>query len=366
MTFLQYANPGVQSLSPYQAGKPIEELERELGITNIIKLASNENPFGFPDSAKQAIQRQLNDLTRYPDSNGFELKATIAKKFDLKPSQITLGNGSNDLLELVAHTFAGEQDEIIFSQYAFIVYPLVTGAINAVAREVPAKNWGHDLNGFLAAINDKTKLIYMANPNNPTGNFLSEAEIDTFLAKVRSNIIVVLDEAYTEFTAEQERVDSFALLKKYPNLVVTRSLSKAYGLAGLRIGYAVSNPEIADLFNRVRQPFNCNSLALAAAVAVMNDDAFVEKVAENNRVELNRYEAFCAKYGLAYIPSKGNFITIDFKRPAAPIYDALLREGVIVRPIAGYGMPHHLRISIGLPEENERLFNALIKVLDLS
>lgn len=366
MTFLQYANPGVQSLSPYQAGKPIEELERELGITNIIKLASNENPFGFPDSAKQAIQRQLNDLTRYPDSNGFELKAAIAKKFDLKPSQITLGNGSNDLLELVAHTFAGEQDEIIFSQYAFIVYPLVTGAINAVAREVPAKNWGHDLNGFLAAINDKTKLIYMANPNNPTGNFLSEAEIDTFLAKVRSNIIVVLDEAYTEFTAEQERVDSFALLKKYPNLVVTRSLSKAYGLAGLRIGYAVSNPEIADLFNRVRQPFNCNSLALAAAVAVMNDDAFVEKVAENNRVELNRYEAFCAKYGLAYIPSKGNFITIDFKRPAAPIYDALLREGVIVRPIAGYGMPHHLRISIGLPEENERLFNALIKVLDLS
>ena len=365
MTFLQYANPGVQSLSPYQAGKPIEELERELGITNIIKLASNENPFGFPDSAKQAIQRQLNDLTRYPDSNGFELKAAIAKKFDLKPSQITLGNGSNDLLELVAHTFAGEQDEIIFSQYAFIVYPLVTGAINAVAREVPAKNWGHDLNGFLAAINDKTKLIYMANPNNPTGNFLSEAEIDTFLAKVRSNIIVVLDEAYTEFTAEQERVDSFALLKKYPNLVVTRSLSKAYGLAGLRIGYAVSNPEIADLFNRVRQPFNCNSLALAAAVAVMNDDAFVEKVAENNRVELNRYEAFCAKYGLAYIPSKGNFITIDFKRPAAPIYDALLREGVIVRPIAGYGMPHHLRISIGLPEENERLFNALIKVLDL-
>ena len=366
MTFLQYANPGVRSLSPYQAGKPIEELERELGITNIIKLASNENPFGFPDSAKQAIQRQLNDLTRYPDSNGFELKATIAKKFDLKPSQITLGNGSNDLLELVAHTFAGEQDEIIFSQYAFIVYPLVTGAINAVAREVPAKNWGHDLNGFLAAINDKTKLIYMANPNNPTGNFLSEAEIDTFLAKVRSNIIVVLDEAYTEFTAEQERVDSFTLLKKYPNLVVTRSLSKAYGLAGLRIGYAVSNPEIADLFNRVRQPFNCNSLALAAAVAVMNDDAFVEKVAENNRVELNRYEAFCAKYGLAYIPSKGNFITIDFKRPAAPIYDALLREGVIVRPIAGYGMPHHLRISIGLPEENERLFNALIKVLDLS
>ncbi|MDD7544200.1 pyridoxal phosphate-dependent aminotransferase, partial [Actinobacillus porcinus] len=223
----------------------------------------------------------------------------------------------------------------------------------------------HDLDAFLAAINEKTKLIYIANPNNPTGNFLTEAEIDGFLAKVRSDIIVVLDEAYTEFTAADERVDSFTLLNKYPNLVVSRSLSKAYGLAGLRIGYAVSNPEIANLFNRVRQPFNVNSLALASAIAVMNDDAFVQKVAENNRQELKRYEAFCQQYGLEYIPSKGNFITIDFKQPAAPIYDALLREGVIVRPIAGYGMPNHLRISVGLPEENDRLFNALVKVLNL-
>ena len=365
MSFLQRANQGVQSLSPYQAGKPIEELERELGITNIIKLASNENPFGFPESAKKAICAQLDELTRYPDSNGFELKQAISRKFKVNPEQITLGNGSNDLLELVAHTFASEQDEIIYSQYAFIVYPLVTKAINAIAREIPAKNWGHDLNGFLAAINEKTKLIYIANPNNPTGNFLTEAEIDAFLAKVRSDIIVVLDEAYTEFTAADERVDSFGLLNKYPNLVVSRSLSKAYGLAGLRIGYAVSSPEIADLFNRVRQPFNVNSLALASAIAVMNDDAFVQKVAENNRQELQRYEAFCQQYGLDYIPSKGNFITIDFKQPAASIYEALLREGVIVRPIAGYGMPNHLRISVGLPEENERLFKALVKVLNL-
>lgn len=365
MSFLQRANQGVQSLSPYQAGKPIEELERELGITNIIKLASNENPFGFPESAKKAICAQLDELTRYPDSNGFELKQAISQKFKVNPEQITLGNGSNDLLELVAHTFASEQDEIIYSQYAFIVYPLVTKAINAIAREIPAKNWGHDLDGFLAAINEKTKLIYIANPNNPTGNFLTEAEIDTFLAKVRSDIIVVLDEAYTEFTAADERVDSFGLLNKYPNLVVSRSLSKAYGLAGLRIGYAVSSPEIADLFNRVRQPFNVNSLALASAIAVMNDDAFVQKVAENNRQELQRYEAFCQQYGLDYIPSKGNFITIDFKQPAASIYEALLREGVIVRPIAGYGMPNHLRISVGLPEENERLFKALVKVLNL-
>lgn len=363
MQYIDLANQGVKTLSPYQAGKPIEELERELGISNIIKLASNENPFGFPESAKQAIQQQLNDLTRYPDANGFELKATIATKFGVQPNQITLGNGSNDLLELFAHTFATEGDEIIYSQYAFIVYPLVTKAINATAREIPAKNWGHDLDGFLAAINDKTKLIYLANPNNPTGNFLSHAEIEAFLAKVPSRVLVVLDEAYTEFTEPNKRVNSFKLLQTFPNLIISRSLSKAYGLAGLRIGYAVSNPEIADLLNRVRQPFNCNSLALAAAQAVLNDDEFVKKVAENNRLEMARYEAFCTAQGLAFIPSSGNFITIDFKRPAAPIYDSLLREGVIVRPIAGYGMPNHLRISIGLPEENDRFFTALLKVL---
>lgn len=363
MQFIDIANEGVKSLSPYQAGKPIEELERELGIQNIVKLASNENPFGFPQSAQQAIQAQLPYLTRYPDANGFELKKVIAEKFGVLPTQITLGNGSNDLLELFAHTFASETDEIIYSQYAFIVYPLVTKAINAVAREIPAKNWGHDLDGFLAAINDKTKLIYIANPNNPTGNFLSHQEIEQFLAKVPERVIMVLDEAYTEFTAPTERIDSFALAQKYPNLIISRSLSKAYGLAGLRIGYAVSHPEIADLLNRVRQPFNCNALALAAAVAVLQDDNFVQKVAENNRAEMQRYEAFCQQNNLEYIPSKGNFITIDFKRPAQPIYEKLLREGVIVRPIAGYGMPNHLRVSIGLPQENDKFFTALLNVL---
>ncbi|WP_133543321.1 histidinol-phosphate transaminase [Mesocricetibacter intestinalis] len=369
MKYSDIANKGVQSLSPYQAGKPIEELARELGIDNvgdIVKLASNENPFGFPESAKQAILMQLEQLTRYPDSNGFELKAALAQKFGLTAEQITLGNGSNDLIELIAHTFAAEGDEIIFSQYAFIVYPLISKAINAVAREIPAQDWGHDLAGFLAAINQKTKLIYIANPNNPTGNFLSHAQLEEFLAQVPPHIIVVLDEAYTEFTAARERVDSFALLKSYPNLILSRTFSKAYGLAGLRIGYAVSAEEIASLLNRVRQPFNCNSLALAAAQAVLQDDAFVEKAAHNNRVEMQRYQEFCHEHGLEYIPSKGNFITIDFKRPAAPIYQALLREGVIVRPLAGYGMPEHLRISIGLPEENTRFFTALSKVLSLA
>ncbi|MFD0966318.1 histidinol-phosphate transaminase [Seminibacterium arietis] len=363
MEFINIANQGVKTLSPYQAGKPIEELERELGISNIIKLASNENPFGLPESAKVAISRQLDELTRYPDANGFELKAAIAKKFAIDPNQITLGNGSNDLLELFAHTFASDEDEIIYSQYAFIVYPLVTKAINAVAREIPAKNWGHDLAGFLAAINSKTKLIYIANPNNPTGNFLTHQQIADFLVEVPEHVLVVLDEAYTEFTPQDQRVDAYALLKKHRNLILCRTFSKAYGLAGLRIGYAVSDPSIADLLNRVRQPFNCNSLALAAAVAVLNDDTFVEKVAKNNRTEMQRYEQFCLAQRLEFIPSQGNFITIDFKQPALPIYQALLHEGVIVRPIAGYGMPNHLRISIGLPEENDMFFTALVKVL---
>ncbi|MDA3977598.1 histidinol-phosphate transaminase [Gallibacterium sp. AGMB14963] len=363
MKFLEVVNQGVKKLSPYQAGKPTEELERELGIHNIVKLASNENPFGLSDSAKQAILNELNQLTRYPDSNGFYFKQAVAKKFQLDPAQITLGNGSNDLLELIAHTFASEDDEIIFSQYAFIVYPLVTQAINAKAVVIPAKNWGHDLDAFLANITDKTKLIYIANPNNPTGTFLTTAEIEAFLAKVPSHIIVVLDEAYTEFTDENERVPSFELQKKFANLVVCRTLSKAYGLAGLRIGYAVSDPEIADLFNRVRQPFNCNSLALAAATAVINDDDFLHKVAENNRQGMQQLVQFFEQQGLEYIPSKGNFITVDLKQPAQPIYNALLHKGVIVRPITGYGMPNHLRISIGLPEENQAFINALTEVL---
>ena len=363
MKFLDIANQGVKQLSPYQAGKPTEELERELGIHNIVKLASNENPFGFPESAKQAILQQLDQLTRYPDSNGFYFKQAVANKFGLSPNQITLGNGSNDLIELIAHTFASEDDEIIFSQYAFIVYPLITQAINAKAVVIPAKNWGHDLEAFLANITDKTKLIYIANPNNPTGTFLTSAEIEDFLAKVPSHIVVVLDEAYTEFTDEQERVPSFKLQQKYDNLVVCRTLSKAYGLAGLRIGYAVSHPDIADLFNRVRQPFNCNSLALAAAVAVLQDDDFLHKVAENNRKGMQQLVQFFTQQGIEYIPSKGNFITIDLKQPAQPIYNALLHKGVIVRPIAGYGMPNHLRISIGLPEENQAFINALTEVL---
>ena len=365
MQYLDRANAGVKALSPYQAGKPIEELERELGIKNIIKLASNENPFGLPPSAQKAIQAQLDNLHLYPDSNGFYFKQAVAEKFSLQLEQITLGNGSNDLIELIAHTFASEQDEVIYSQYGFIVYPLISQALNAKRVEIPAKNYGNDLTAFLKAITPKTKLIYLANPNNPTGTFSSAVEIADFLAQVPPQVIVALDEAYVEFTEPSERVDSFSLLEKYPNLIVCRTLSKAYGLAGLRIGYAVSSTEIAGLLNRVRQPFNCNSLALAAATAAIQDDEFVAKVEENNRIGLQLLQNFFDEKGLRYVPSKGNFVMLDLQQPAAPIYQALLRKGVIVRPLAGYGLPNHLRISIGLPEENQRFLTALSDILGL-
>ncbi len=363
--FLALANPGVLALHPYQAGKPVEELERELGISNIIKLASNENPLGLAESAKKAIQNQLSQLTLYPDSNGFYLKQAIAERFSIQSEKITLGNGSNDLLELIARVFVHEHDEVIFSQYSFVVYPLVTQALNAKAVVVPARDWGNDLQAMLAAITDRTKMLFIANPNNPTGTFLEADELERFLSQVPENIIVVLDEAYTEYTPVERRSPSLAWVDRFPNLVVCRTFSKAYGLAGLRIGYAVSHPDMAGLFNRVRQPFNCNSLALAAAQAVLADEAYLAKSVALNREGMGLISAFCEKYGLAYIPSMGNFITVDFAKPAAPIYEQLLQKGVIVRPIGGYGMPNHLRISIGLPEENQRLLQALKEILAL-
>ncbi|QIQ21658.1 histidinol-phosphate transaminase [Zophobihabitans entericus] len=362
--YLSRANKGISKLQPYQAGKPIEELERELGIKDIIKLASNENPLGFPASAKQAITKHLDELTFYPDANGFSLKKAISEKFKVKQEQITLGNGSNDLIELIARTFVHDEDEVIFAQYAFIVYPLVTQALNAKAVVVPAKNWGHDLPAMLAAITDKTKLVVVANPNNPTGTFLESAELEQFIKQVPENVLVVLDEAYTEFTPVSRRAPSLQWVDKYPNLIVCRTFSKAYGLAGLRIGYAVSSPEIMGILNRVRQPFNCNSLALVAAEAVLADDAYLAKAYENNLAGLKLITEFCEQEKLPYIPSMGNFITIDFGKPAQPIYQQLLQKGVIVRPIAGYGMPNHLRISIGLPEQNQRLINGLKEILN--
>lgn len=363
MDYLALANAGVSGLQPYQAGKPIEELERELGIRNCVKLASNENPLGLSPKAKLAIEAALADLTRYPDANGFYLKQKLAQTFGMNAAGLTLGNGSNEIIDLIFHTFASPGDEVIYSQYSFIVYALATQAHGADAVVVPAKEWGHDLDAMLAAVTDKTKLICIANPNNPTGTVLSSVELEAFLARVPEHILVILDEAYNEYMDPALRADSAAWVARFPNLVVTRTFSKAYGLAGLRLGYAVTTSELASVLNRVREPFNTNSLALVAAQATLDDSDYLQRVVALNRQEMARYEAFFTELGLAFIPSNGNFITVDLAQAAAPIYQALLQQGVIVRPVAGYGMPNHLRISIGTAQENERFFSALRHIL---
>ncbi len=362
MSFCDLALECVTKLQPYVPGKPIEELERELGITDIVKLASNENPLGPSDKVLAAIAESSKELSRYPDGNGFILKSALADKYKLNTDQITLGNGSNDVLELIARAFVSSDEEIMFSQYAFAVYPLVTQAIGAQAVIAPARDYGHDLQAMNTLISDKTKLIFIANPNNPTGTYLPIKELETFISQVSDQILIVLDEAYIEY-GEQNDVDSISLLKQYSNLIITRTFSKAYGLAGLRVGYALSHPEVADLLNRIRQPFNANSLALAAATVALQDDDYIRKTKEVNDAGMAQITAGFDRLGLNYIPSKGNFITVDVKRSGDDVFTDLLQQGVIVRSVTNYGLQNHIRVSIGLEDENQRFLDALGQIL---
>lgn len=368
--YRQLAVSGVQALHPYQPGKPIEELERELGITDILKLASNENPLGTSPKALAALANPLKILELYPDGSGFQLKAAIAEKFGLKSSQITLGNGSNDVLDIIARVYLGPNRSAVFSEHAFAVYPIVAQAVGAelrAAKANPADHYampyGHNLPNMASKIDDNTRVVFIANPNNPTGTWLSKEDLHGFLQRVPEDVIVVIDEAYTEYVQEVDFPNALEWLDEFPNLIVTRTFSKIYGLAGLRVGYAASSPEIADLLNRVRQPFNVNSLALAAAKGALDDDDFLNRSVVTNTVGLQQWFEACAENSWEYIPTVGNFITIDCKRPAAPVYNALLHEGVIVRPIGGYGLQQHLRITIGTEQQNTRCINALKKVL---
>ncbi|MDO9105466.1 MAG: histidinol-phosphate transaminase [Methylovulum sp.] len=354
---------GVQQLIPYKAGKPIEELERELGLTHIIKLASNENPLGPGKKALAAIQQALPELALYPDGSGFNLKQALAKKYALDASQITLGNGSNEILELVARAFLTPEFEVVFSQHAFAVYPLVTQAVGATAVVVPASLYGHDLQAMAQAVTAKTRLVFIANPNNPTGTLLAQADLEQFIGALPDWVVCVLDEAYFEFVNPAADINSIDWLKKYPNLVITRTFSKAYGLAGLRVGYSLSCPEIADLLNRVRQPFNNNALALAAAEAALTDDVHLHNTISNNSLGMQQLTDGFKTLGLQWIPSAGNFVSVDIRREGMPIYEALLRKGVIVRPVANYGMPNFLRVSIGTSAENNLFLQALGDVL---
>ncbi|WP_428033129.1 histidinol-phosphate transaminase [Amphritea sp.] len=361
--FYQLATPGVRGLHPYQPGKPVEELERELGIKNSIKLASNENPQGPSAVAIAAVQTALAESCRYPDASGFKLKQALSDHYGIGVNTITLGNGSNDVLDLIGRTFLLPGDEVIYSEYSFVVYMLVAQSTGARAVVVPARDWGHDLDAMAAAVTDKTRVIFLANPNNPTGTWFGGQALRSFMAKVPESVVVVLDEAYLEYVAESGYMSGLALQQEYPNLVVTRTFSKAFGLAALRIGYAVADPAITDLLNRVRQPFNVNIPALEAAAAVLSDSEYLQRSVALNCTGMAQLEQGLAQLGLSWIPSVGNFITVDCGCDAAPLYAGLLQEGVIVRPVANYQMPNHLRVTIGLPEENSRFLSAFDKVL---
>jgi histidinol-phosphate aminotransferase len=358
----------VRAIAPYQPGKPITELAREFGLDeqSIVKLASNENPRGISPKALAAIKAALPELGRYPD--GFDLTQALSERLGVPAPQIVLGNGSNDVLELAGMAFLAPGCSAVYSQHAFAVYPLATQARGAQSIVTPAKDFGHDLEAMLAAIRPDTHVVFIANPNNPTGTMLTAAQLESFLRRAPKNVIVVLDEAYNEYLDPALRCPSVEWIASFPNLIVTRTFSKVYGLAGLRVGYAVCRPEVADLLNRVRQPFNVNNLAIVGAVAALKDHDFLRESFELNLVGMQQLQEGCKRLGISWIPSYANFITVEIPRvnaqsQAGAVFQKLLREGVIVRPLAGYGMPDHLRVTIGLARENARFLEALDAVL---
>jgi histidinol-phosphate aminotransferase len=350
----------VRSIAPYQPGKPISELAREMGLDEkaIVKLASNENPLGIGPRTRAAIEAALAEVARYPDGNGYELKIALAKRHGVDMASIVIGNGSNDLLELVSLAFLGPGRAAVFSQHAFAVYPLATQARGARSIVVPARDYGHDLEAMAKAVDDETYVLWIANPNNPTGTLATPEALEALLRRVPERVIVVLDEAYNEYLRPELKSPSVKWLKRHPNLLVTRTFSKAYGLAGLRAGYALAHPSVADVMNRVRQPFNVNSIALAAATAALDDMEFVARTYAENLQGLKQLEEGARGLGLEYIPSFGNFLTIRVGK-AAEINKRLLRRGVIVRPVAVYGLPEHLRVTTGTSAENDKFLAAL-------
>jgi histidinol-phosphate aminotransferase len=359
----------VRRISPYVPGKPIEELAREYGLveSQIVKLASNENPRGPSPKVRAAIAAAATGVTRYPDGNGFALKQALSARFGVGLDQIVLGNGSNDILELVTQAFLRPGDHAVYSQHAFAVYPLATQARGALGIEVPARDLGHDLAAMRAALTRETRIVFIANPNNPTGTWLPPAEVRAFVASVPAGVLVVLDEAYNEYLRADQQANTASWIAAQPNLIVSRTFSKAYGLAGLRVGYGLADAGVADMLNRVRQPFNVNSIAQAAALAALEDEDYVAESARLNREGLVQLMDGLDAIGIAYLRSHGNFLLVrvaDAGSGAAPVYEALLRAGVIVRPVANYGLPDWLRVTVGLPEENGRFLTALGAALE--
>jgi histidinol-phosphate aminotransferase len=350
----------VRRIARYIPGKPVGELAREFGLNeaDIVKLASNENPRGPSPAVRAAIAAATEDLSRYPDGNGFALKSVLAARYAVAADQIVLGNGSNDILELVTQAFLSPGDAAVYSRHAFAVYPLATQARGAHGIEVAAIDFGHDLAAMRRAITPKTRVVFVANPNNPTGTWIAPAALGAFVASVPEDVLVVLDEAYNEYLPPERHAPSAAWVGAYPNLIVSRTFSKAYGLAALRIGYGIMHPKVADMLNRVRQPFNVNALAQAAAVAALTDAAYVDESRALNDAGMRQLETGVQALGLAFVPSHANFLLVKVG-DGGRTYERLLAQGVIVRPVSNYGLPEWLRVTIGLPHENERFLAAL-------
>ncbi len=352
-------NSGIKGLTPYEPGKPIEDLEREYGIKNAIKLASNESPLGPSPKVLEVLKEVISGIHRYPDGNGSRLKEALSTRHSVSTDMLTLGNGSNDIIELVARCFLTPNDNAVYSKHAFAVYPLVTQSLGAQGIEVEAKDWGHDLQAMLDAINDKTKVVFIANPNNPTGTFLERNEIIRFLEKIPSEVIVLLDQAYFDYSNYEMEDVPFSLVNNFPNLIISRTFSKAYGLAGLRVGFSVTSSSLADYLNRVRQPFNVNSIALSAAEVALDDTEHLEKCLKLNKQEKERFYKFFKSHQYSFIKSFANFISFDCKGNSNKVFNSLLLKGVITRSMEIYKMPNHLRVTIGLPEENSVFMESL-------
>jgi histidinol-phosphate aminotransferase len=358
----QSINPRIAGLSPYKPGKPVEEVARELGINDIVKLASNENPRGPGAKVQRAIAEAATELSRYPDGGGFALKARLSEKIGVEASQLTLGNGSNDVLDLIARVVLEPGAQAIIAEHSFVVYRLAVTCCGGDLVTVPARDYGADLVGMLAAVTDATRLIFIANPNNPTGTRTPGSELLPFLQAVPEHVWVVLDEAYLEYVEDEDHVNGATLLAQFPNLIVTRTFSKVYGLAAVRFGYGASSPAFADLLNRARQPFNVNSLAMAASLAALEDDDYVKESVALNRAGMTQMTEGLTRLGYDFIPSAGNFVAFNCAEPGQDLFQRLLQEGVIVRAIGEYGLPNHVRVSIGLESENERFLSVLAKV----
>jgi len=359
------AAPGVRGLQPYVPGKPMAELEREYGISDVVKLASNENPLGPPEESLAAMRNGLSGVSRYPDGAAFELKRGLAAHLGVAAEQITVGNGSNEILSIIAETFLDPGDEAIYSEFAFVVYSLAVQATGATARIATANSalasqpLGHSLEALSALVNERTRLVFIANPNNPTGTWLAPADLRAFVDALPPHVLVVVDEAYLEYMPADTGPDTLSWLPDRPNLIVCRTFSKLYGLAGMRVGYAISNPALAELLNRVRQPFNVNALGQLAALAALDADHHIQRSRQTNAEGMAQLSTGLRAFGWTVPPSAGNFVLADTGGPAGPWYEGLLRAGIIVRPVANYGLPRHLRITVGLPEQNSRLLRAL-------